>query len=117
MKLITTLTLVLFTLTLKAQLISCPPELSFTKDTLVTVYGLQSSGTTNWTNILNIKPNQSAKDGYVYDEWIPLQTSIKPVSDFLTTFLATQYRSNQNAGTVEMQAYYCVYVIKGTKRK
>lgn len=117
MKLISTITLILFSLTLKAQLISCPPELNYTKDTLNITYGLQSAGTTNWTNILNIKPNQTAKEGYVYDEWILLNTKVNPVSDFLTTFLATQYRSNQVAGTVEMQAYYCVYVIKGAKKK
>ena len=112
MKLITTLVLTLLTLTLKAQLVSCPSELTFSKDTITITYGLQSAGTTNWTNILNIKPNSSAKEGYVYDEWIPLQTKVNPVSDFLTTFLATQYRSNQNAGTVEMQSYYCVFVFK-----
>lgn len=117
MKLITTLTLtlVLFSFTLKAQLISCPPDLNFKRDTINVYYGLQSSGTTNWTNILNIKPNGTAKEGYVYDEWIPLQTNVQPISDFLTTFLATQYRSNQVAGTIEMQAYYCVYVKKSKK--
>ena len=117
MKLLTILAFTSLSFTLKAQLISCPPELNYSKDTLNITYGLQSAGTTNWTNILNIKPNQAAKEGYVYDEWILLNTKVNPVSDFLTTFLATQYRSNQVAGTVEMQAYYCVYVIKGAKKK
>lgn len=112
---ITTLTLILFSLNLKAQLISCPSDLNFKKDSITITYGLQSSGTTNWTNILNIKPNSQAKEGFAYDEWIPLQTNVQPVSDFLTTFLATQYRSNQVAGTIEMQAYYCVYVIRPKK--
>lgn len=115
MKLLTTFTLILFSLTLKAQLISCPSDLNFKKDSITITYGLQSSGTTNWTNILNIKPNSQAKEGFAYDEWIPLQTNVQPVSDFLTTFLATQYRSNQVAGTIEMQAYYCVYVIRPKK--
>lgn len=115
MKLLITLTLALFSLSLSAQLISCPPDLNFKRDTISASYGLQSSGTTNWTNILNVKPNGTAKEGYVYDEWIPLQTNIQPVSDFLTTFLATQYRSNPVAGTIEMQAYYCVYVIRPKK--
>lgn len=111
-KIVTTILLILFTFTLEAQLISCPPDLNFKRDTISVSYGLQSSGTTNWTRILNVKPNGQAKEGYVYDEWIPLQTNVKPVSEFLTTFLATQYRTNQVAGAIEMQAYYCVYVIK-----
>jgi len=115
MKLITILALAILPFTVKSQLISCPSDLNFKKDSIHITYGLQSSGTTNWTNILNIKPNGQAKEGFAYDEWIPLQTNVQPVSDFLTTFLATQYRSNQVAGTIEMQAYYCVYVIRPKK--
>lgn len=111
MKLLTTLTLILFTLSIKAQVISCPPSLNFKKDTSQVNYALQTSGFTNWTKIISTNPNGNAKEGYVYDLWIPLKTNVNPISDFLTTFIATQYRSNQSSGDIEMQACYCVYVI------
>lgn len=99
----------------KAQLVSCPGDLNFKKDTLVINYSLVSGGTTPWTPILNLSPSKDAKEGFTYDEWIPLQTNVNPVSDFLTTVLATQYRQNKQSGEIQMQAYYCVFAYKGTK--
>ena len=116
MKLLTTLTLVLFTLTLKAQLVTCNPEIKLEGDTTTTTFGLHSTSYSGWSTVLSLKPNPGAKEGYVYDNWIPLSAKIQS-PDFITIVLAGQYRSNQNAGTIEMQTYHCVYVIKGTNKK
>ena len=106
----TTLTLILFTLTLKGQVVACPHELSFTKDTLVFTYELVSSSTTPWVTILNRDPLKDAKESFTYDKWIPYPTNVNPVEELLTTFLGIQYRDNKASGELQMQSLYCVHV-------
>lgn len=116
MKLTLTTLTILFTLSLNAQsYIGCSLNLNFTKDSTSIIYSLQAAGNTQWTPVLNLGPQKDSKEGWIYDEWIPIQTNIKPVSDFLTTFIGTQYRKESVSGVVEVQAKYCVYVLSKTE--
>ncbi len=119
MKLITTLTLTLtlFSLAVNAQLVSCPLTIPVEKDSTVEVWGLLTSNQTPWTVVGNLSPNSNAKNEYLYSEWISLDSKLNAVQEVSTVFLATQNRVNPFLGLVEMQAYYCVYNLKGRNKK
>ena len=119
MKLITTLTLTLtlFALAVNAQLVSCPLTIPVEKDSTVEVWGLQTAGQTPFLQVASFKPTQNTKEGFLYGEWLPLNTQLTTAQEINTVFLATQNRVNQQTGVVEMSAYYCVYILKGRNKK
>lgn len=118
MKFITTIAFILACLCVKAQdLMTCPLTLTYPQDSTVLNYGLSSSGTTDWFLIGQFAPDQNAKEGFIYDKWIPYQSQVKPSGNLMTTFLATQNRYNSLVGTVESHAWYCIYSYRGTTKK
>ena len=123
MKLITALSLsltlsMLSTLsTINAQIVSCPLTIPVEKDSVVEVWGLLTSNQTHWTIVGNLSHNSNAKDDYLYSDWISLDSKLNTVQEVSTVFLATQNRVNPFLGLVEMQAYYCVYTLKGKNKK
>lgn len=117
MKLIIALTLIFTTLTINAQLVSCPLTIPVEKDSTTEVWGLQTAGQTPFFLVGNFKPLPNAKEGYIYSDWISLNSQLTTSQELNTVFLATQTRINQLAGTIETSAYYCVYNLKSKKRK
>lgn len=117
MKLIITLTLIFTTLTINAQFVSCPLTIPVEKDSTTEVWGLQTAGQTPFTVIGNFKPNTNSKEGYIYSDWVPLNSQLTTDQEINTVFLATQNRVNQQIGTIEMTAYYCVYTLKGKNKR
>lgn len=120
MKFIITLTFVLTTLTIStinAQLVSCPLTIPVEKDSTTEVWGLQTSGQTPFFLVGNFKPLPNAKEGFIYSEWVPLNSQLTTSQELNTVFLATQTRVNQLVGTVETSAYYCVYNQRSKKKK
>lgn len=117
MKFIITLTLVLTTLTINAQFVSCPLTIPVEKDSTTEVWGLQTAGQTPFFSVGNFKPLSNAKEGFIYSDWLPLNSQLTTSQELNTVFLATQTRINQLVGTIETSAYYCVYNLKSKKKK
>lgn len=119
MKLTLTAILVLTYLTVNAQVVSCPltvPVEKIEKDTFTEVWGLQTAGQTPFTVIGNFKPNTNSKEGYLYSDWVPLNSQLTTDQEINTVFLATQNRVNQQVGLIEMSSYFCVYTLKGKNK-
>ena len=120
MKTLIALTLFLIASTINAQVVSCPltvPVDKIEKDTVTEVWGLQTAGQTPFTVIGNFKPNSNTKEGYIYSDWVPLNSQHTTDQEINTVFLATQNRVNQQVGLIEMTSYYCVYTLKGKNQK
>ena len=120
MKLTLTTILALTYLTINAQVVSCPLTVPFEKiqkDTFTEVWGLQTAGQTPFTVIGNFKPNTNSKEGYLYSDWVPLNSQLTTDQEINTVFLATQNRVNQQIGLIEMSSYFCVYTLKGKNKK
>lgn len=117
MKLILTTIVTLFALTVNAQLVSCPLTIPVEKDSTIEVWGLLTSNQTSWTVVGNLSPNSNAKNEYLYSDWLSLDSKLNAVQEVSTVFMATQNRVNPFLGLVEMQAYYCVYNLKGRNKK
>lgn len=111
----TILTLVYFTV--NAQLVSCPLTVSVERDTVTEAWGLQTSGQTPYILVGNFKPVSNSKEGYIYTDWNPLDSKLTTAQELNIVYLAQQNRFNQQAGTIEISSYYCVYGFKSKLRK
>lgn len=116
MKTLIALTLFLIASTINAQFVSCPLTIPVEKDSTTEVWGLQTAGQTNFFSVGTLKPAPNAKEGYIYSDWLPLNSKLTTDEEVNTVFLATQNRYNAQLGTIESSGYYCVFTLKGVNK-
>lgn len=99
------------------QFITCPLSTGFEQDSVINLWGLTTSISSEWKEIALLNPVDNAKEGWSYTSWLSIDSKMKPSETIFTNVAAVRQRINLSTGEVQMQTYTCVYTLREKRKK